>query len=275
MDDKLFLKLLTKSNFVQKLFNIKNYSKVLKMIDIFDKIIVFNWKNGYKLLNRFKDKSKTNMFPNFKSTNLIRDRIAQLGKYSLSVLNIDTSLKRFVYNSKHIYPECYIQENIPSDKIVLKLANSHQGINKFLVYNSFQGIKPLLSNNQVKTILGEYPYILIEEYIENARSIRVIVIKDKTFIIEHINDSNWIKNVQIDNTFKEIVNPELNDNIKIELLKNATDTTKYFDCDFCGIDFLITDNRIAFLEINDMIGLPDNDEIYNCAVDYFKEFIDG
>jgi hypothetical protein len=262
MDSILFMNLYIKLPASFPIVNINNFNKALKLIKNkkVDKLIVFNWKNGYKLLDEaIKVINKHHIFPNYEVTNIIKDRLKQLEYIK------DDSLKRFCHIHNYLDYYCFFELYW-----VIKIGNYHQGKGKYLI-KSFEDFKNL------KLKIKENDLVLFEEFVPNARSIRIIKINYDIFIVEQLNDS-WLKNVEIDGSFKEVVYSyeeryELKiDNIDV-IINNSKKIANHLKIDFCGIDYVVGKDKTGLLEVNDMIGLPNDERIYNSAINYFMFFI--
>ena len=137
---------------------------------------------------------------------------------------------------------------------VLKIGNVHRGQDKFLIesrntWNAFPEWQGLAT---------------IEPYFA-GRSVRALIIGDKTFGIQIDNDDNWIKN----QAGAEISCVTLSD----KLIRQANECAQMFNLDCAGIDYIVEDDgTFHFLEINHFPGLSNiSDEVDECV----EKFLDA
>lgn len=190
-------------------------------------------------------------------------------KRTFSILNRYNifPLKRSFYDN--------VKEVSIKEKMVLKIGNEHQGKGKYIVNNLKELINTLKKN---KKILKKYHNVfMLEEFINNARSIRIIKMEDEIFIVEQINN-HWLKNVIVDDSFSEVVwsySERKDSKIKNidDIIKKTEFISSVIKSDYVGVDFVVTDDRVGLLEVNDMIGIPDDERVFNTQMKYFINWI--
>jgi hypothetical protein len=248
---------------------ISQLSKLRKLIQTNDLIILFNWGNGARNFQKeiVDNNIQLHTFPNFNTSLLMGDKIKQLTK----VNNITKfPLERlYIENSTRELKDYYVPTLENSKNVVVKIGDEHQGESKYLK-------EP---NQLIKTREN----IVFEEFIENARSIRVLIFKDRIediFIIEHINsdiaklnkETSWIKNI---NPIEYVYDyaERYNSNIRNidDIIQDAILIMKSYNIEYVGVDYVVSENKTGLLEINDMIGLPDDNRVYDRAKLYFRE----
>lgn len=171
---------------------------------------------------------KGTIYPNKLMAKLCEDRIDQL-----TILDQITSYpaKRDMFKNltKHITTE--------PDKIY-KVGNNHQGKDKY-------------TYPETKKFSVYHENLIIEEFI-NGRSIRVLFIGNKMFMIEQTSEHK-IKNIDPEEFLIEPIK-ELKDDA--EKIKNFLDENNYISPTI-GLDYVYSENKSIFLELNDMCGFPD------------------
>jgi hypothetical protein len=136
---------------------------------------------------------------------------------------------------------------------VLKSGNTHRGENKFLIESE----AIWQSKHQWDGIATMEPFF-------DGRSIRALVVGDKTFGIEITNNTSWIKN----SSGAEISVCELSQ----DLIAHANTCAKLFGLDIAGVDYIISkDGNFNLLEINQFPGLAFVSEE---ATGYIEKFLD-
>lgn len=253
--------------------NIKNNSKLRKLVKPNDLVLFWGWGEGDRKLQKDLIEMGIKLFPEGKTSIFLGDKINQLKL-------IDTitkfPLNRIMYKGDNKILKEYLTPNINNNKVVLKIGNAHQGENKYLKNE----------NDLVRTKEN----IIFEEYLENARSIRILLITDKNediFIVDYIpkkykqysTENNWIGNIDCENIVYNYENRYLIniDNIDA-IIEDALKIKKYLKLDYLGIDYVVNSHKTGILEVNDMIGLPDNEEVLCKAKKYFlnkcKEYLE-
>jgi len=209
-----------------------------------DLVIFFNYKHT-KLYDSLIKRGAI-LFPSNEISYFIRNRAKQLKTLD----NITKfPLDRIYINNYSGIP--LLNKEYP----ILKVGNNHQGIGKYRYPNS------------PRNVVYDVP-IVYEEFVENHRGIRILIIEEDIFIIEQINDI-WIKN---DNPSNEITyhwNTQKDECIKWlscsnELVMDALKITSMINSSLLGVDYAVGDKKIGLLEINDMVGIPDNKLAVNC-----------
>ena len=246
---------------------IRNYGDVQKLLrlpvtenDIF---IIFNWGKGARKVQMQLREKSSNQFPDVDFSLFVYDKINQLR--TLDTLTKFPLERVFLENDK--YQTVRTPRLTNSGKVVVKVGNDHQGMNKFLYIpgKSFQTKEP----------------VIFEEYLDHARSLRVAVIGEKktVFLIEHQNSdialekphTAWIKNIDPIETvysYEErymLSIPNIDD-----IIEDALHIAKTYNQHFIGCDYVINSHKTGLLEVNDMIGLPDDDRVLQAALTWFK-----
>lgn len=212
-----------------------------------------------------------NLFPNPKFSKAIRNRevymqdVDKLTKYPLKRLYLEN------LNGNALDK---INEAFGSDTVVLKVGNLHASEGKWLLDEG--RYLPHLNHKMRKLP------VTVEEFIPDARSIRIGFIGDATdfnnyFITEHINSKTWLKNnapeEELTYSHSErytlgIGNiDELFDEVKVIALK--------YGANLIGVDWVISENKIGLLELNDMIGLPDGDYAFELFLRGVKTILEN
>lgn len=238
-------KLIAASNYKDgslQIRSIKNFNKILNMVTADDTAVLYDYRYR-KLAELISDKCIT--YPNKKALLFCGDRGQQI-RYT---------------DSHGLYP---IQRNYHSlyrsttkHGYVYKIGNKHAGDGK------------LLGDG---TMLVTRESVIEEEYIE-GRSIRVLWIHPGTvYVIEHVNTKNWISNINPD---REIVYNK-NQIGSCKVLSSIVDsTTSFVEHNMIaqgiisltwGFDYIVG-QKTGLLEINDMCGLPDSEEVSNSFVE--------
>lgn len=212
-------------------------NKVLKYSKPTDLIIFYNYhyRNILKQLD--------NTLPNKKMSELCTDRINQL-----LLLDTITSYptKKELY--KNISRKITLEPNL-----MYKVGNEQQGKDKYYF-------------PETKVIKLYHQNLIVEELIQ-GRSIRILFIGNQLFAVEQFSNS-LLKNV---NTYKEeIITPPK------ELLEDALRIKEFLDKNeyhspTIGLDYIYSENKIGFLELNDMCGIPEQFE--ETFIEHLKEII--
>lgn len=197
-------------------------NKIKKNYEYGDIVLFYNYSYR-KSLYDFE-----NVYPNAIMSDMCRNRIEQLYKLD--------SITKYPLNRK-LLKDYTGFINLEENKIY-KVGNSHQGKDKY-------------TYPEDKKLRTYYEDVVIEEFI-NGRSIRVLFIGDNIFGIEHISN-NKIKNINPEEIIIEL--PE-------ELIEDAKRIKHYLDSIGAksltiGIDYVYSEDKIGFLELNDMCGIPD------------------
>lgn len=209
-----------------------------------DLVIFFNYKHS-KLYDSMVDRGAM-MFPSENITHRLRNRATQLKE-------LDTITK---FPLKREYIEAFTGIPKPNPELpIMKTGDNHQGIGK---YKFPHAPRKMLRNESV----------VYEEFVENHRGIRVLIIDDDVFLIEQINPDTWIKN---DRPIDEITyhwNTERDKTIEWlpcaeQLVLDAKLLQSHIGGSLLGIDYAVG-NKIGLLEANDMVGIPDNKFAMEC-----------
>lgn len=210
-----------------------------------DFVIFFNYKHS-KLYDSMV-KRGAHVFPSKDITYKLRNRATQLKE-------LDTITK---FPLKREYIEAFTGIPKPNpDLPIMKTGDNHQGIGK---YKFPDAPRKMLRHESV----------VYEEFVENHRGIRVLIIGDDTFLIEQVNPNNWIKN---DHPIDEISYHWETQKEEIlkwlpcakELIYDATILQLHIKGPLLGIDYAVGSDKIGLLEANDMVGIPDNEYAMEC-----------
>lgn len=140
---------------------------------------------------------------------------------------------------------------LPPFPFVVKYGQSHQGEGKLLVENKLTKI-PKFSGRAT-----------IEPFFK-GKSTRVLVIGEKTFGAEFVNDKSWIKN-SAGADVQSWDPPE-------GFVEHAKKITNALKLDICGVDYIVgNDGSLHFLEANQFPGLDLNDECAKYARNYLED----
>lgn len=247
------LKYLRKNLPSNSIISIAKSVKLEKLAKENDMIIFYGWGKGHIKCKKVLVEKGVKILPDGELSLWLGNKIKQ-AQY------IDT-ITKFPLERKYIESE---NNNLNSYKtprvgknlqIVVKIGNSHQGLNKYLKMEN------------CKVITKES--IIFEEYVENARSIRILMINNDVYIVEH-EGIDWIKNTNPQEyTYNYSDRHKLNIKNIDEIIEDAKVIKEDLKMNYCGLDYVVGKNKTGLLEINDMIGLPDNDEVYNSAKSYW------
>ena len=141
--------------------------------------------------------------------------------------------------------------------VVAKVGEEHRGQNKYLMYPG----QKLTVNESV----------VFEEFLDNARSFRVLLIGTDVFIIDYFDDpknpkpieQRWIKNL----------NPILEENLHHEKYRDAIDDAKHLSkalaFDYLGVDYVQNEEKLVCLEANTFPGVRLNERTRRVALNYW------
>lgn len=207
---------------ISNLYFSSDVNKIKKNYEFGDIVLFYNYSYR-KSLYDFE-----NVYPNAIMSDMCRNRIEQLNKLD--------SITKYPLNRK-LLKDYTGFINLEENKIY-KVGNAHQGKDKY-------------TYPEDKKLRTYHEDVVIEEFV-NGRSIRILFIGDRIFGIEHISD-NKIKNI---NPEEIIIDPPN------ELIEDAKTIKNYLDqigakSLTIGIDYVYSDSKIGFLELNDMCGVPD------------------
>jgi len=210
-----------------------------------DMVIFFNYKHS-KLYDSMV-KRGAHVFPSKDVTYKLRNRATQLQE-------LDTITK---FPLKREYIEAFTGIPKPNRELpIIKTGDNHQGIGK---YKFPDAPRKMLRHESV----------VYEEFVENHRGIRVLIIGDDTFLIEQVNPDTWIKN---DRPVDEITyhwDTQIEEALKWlpcaqELIWDAHILLDHIKGSLIGIDYAVGSDKIGLLEANDMVGIPDNEFAMEC-----------
>lgn len=240
--------------------NYQKYNQIKKhtqqgVVSKSDKLVFLRFSKGDQKLQDELYEKGFNLFPNQPFSKFIR-----LREEYLPIIDKQTNfpLKRVFV--KEFSSEIYriIQEEFDNKPVIIKIGNFHASEAKWLL-NTGQQLP------YIKYDLRKLP-VLIEEFVPDARSIRIGLIGDYNdfnnyFITEHINDKTWLKNNAPEDELTYSYNERYNlgiDNID-ELFQEVKIFAETYGANLLGIDWVISENKTGLLELNDMIGLPEGE----------------
>lgn len=214
----------------------KDFGKIANKITADDTAILYNYRYR-KLLNTIGDKCP-NVFPNVQASNFCANRAE-----SIQLLDTITKfpIKRTYYPATNGHHRVNLKKGH-----VYKIGDLQQGRGKF-------------NGNQQDT-LDVYRNSYIEEEFLVGKSMRVLwIYPNNIFLIEHVNSSNWIANVDPD---EEIVHDmfDVSYELKSTIITDALymihhlRTMNMLSLTW-GFDYVVG-HRTGLLEANDMCGLP-------------------
>lgn len=215
--------------------DIRITTNLKQTLDSSDTVLFFNFKHN-KLYDRLLSNG-VNLFPYHDFVHFVRNRATQLKV-------IDTITK---YPLKREYIESHTGRIFSrSDLPILKVGYSHQGDGKYK-----------WPSQHNKTCYNDP--VVFEEFVQNHRAIRVLIIESDIFVIEQIND-HWIKNqypideivyhfnIESERTIADI--PHIED-----IIRDACTIKEFCKTPLIGVDYAVGD-KIGLLEVNDMVGMP-------------------
>jgi len=209
-----------------------------------DFVIFFNYKHS-KLYDSMAERGAI-LFPNKYITHKLRNRATQLKE-------LDSITK---FPLKREYIDAFTGIPKPNKELpIMKTGDNHQGIGKY----KYPGAPRKMLRHES---------VVYEEFVENHRGIRVLIISDDIFLIEQVNPDTWIKN---DHPVDEITyhwNTQKEETLKWlpcanELVHDALILQIHVAGPLLGVDYAVGD-KIGLLEVNDMVGIPDNDFAMDC-----------
>lgn len=220
-----------------------------------DLVIFYGWGKGYRKVQRRLVDKGVQLGLDGETSLKIGDKVKQL--------KIINEVSR--YPLERVYKENSTQELIDyrvpklnnSKKVVVKIGNTHQGRDKYLK----------IPNALVRTREN----VVFEEYIVAGRSIRILIIKDNIWVVEHKSDG-WIKNIspiEVVYNYEEVKHMGI-DNIE-DIIEDAKKVKDIFNMDYVGVDYVVGIEKTGILEVNDMIGLPENYSVEKAAQKYWYD----
>lgn len=243
--------------------NVRNFQKYNQIKQAYLKgtlkketpLIFLRFSDGdHKLQNELSDQGYT-LFPEPSFSNFVRNRedylpvIDTLTQYPLKRIYLD-QFDGCIYD--------VITENFGGSPVVIKVGNLHASEAKWLVTK--QTDLPYLNYD-----LRKLP-ITIEEFVPDARSIRIGCIGDATdfnnyFITEHINSKTWLKNKAPEQelTYSYADRHTLGVDLIDDLISEVQEIAVKYKANLLGVDWVINANKVGLLELNDMIGLPEGE----------------
>lgn len=240
--------------------NIKDHNYIQRAATEKDLIFLLKLgKGAQKLQEEFQTKGY-NLYPNPVFSNFLRNRSRYLEEVD-TITNY--ALNRIGFNA------IYEVNKVPniSNRVVMKIGDYHCGENKWLL-----GAGDKVP--YIKHKLRQEP-VLFEEFLSNARSIRIGIVgnpnkEESYFITEHTNSeyakqnthTSWIKNISpIETTYLY----HQKNNLLIPEIDNLINETREFairyNTDLIGVDWVVSTDKIGLLELNDMIGIPDDERV--------------
>lgn len=253
---------------INSIRNIHDNNKLRKLVKPNDLVLFWGWGKGDRKLQRDLVNMGVKVFPDGEKSLFLGDKIEQLTfvdkitKYPLERIMFKGDGKTL---NEYRTPKLE-----SSEKVVLKVGDEHQGSGKYL--------------KNVGNLVRSRENIIFEEFIDNARSIRILLITDKkedTFVVDYIPqkyskyniETRWIGNVDCDNITYNYNDRNLINILEIDkIIEDALNVKKQLNLDYVGIDYVINEDKIGLLEVNDMIGLPeDSEEVKESAKRFFLE----
>lgn len=244
--------------------NYQKYNQVAQSLsrDIIPKdkpFIFLRFSNGDQKLQDKLHKEGYTLFPNPEFSSFIRDRESYLSEVD----------KLSYYPLKRVYLPHFtndlptiINTHFGDADVVLKVGNLHASEGKYLI----------TANRQIpyfKYDMKKQP-ITIEEFVPNARSIRIGLIGDALnyenyFITEHINSKTWLKNnaPEEENTYSYNERYKLGIEPIDDLIDEVRSIALLYNANLLGVDWVVSPEKAGLLELNDMIGLPEGDTAFN------------
>ncbi len=224
---------------IPNLYFSSSINKIEKNYNKDDLVLFYNYSYR-KSLYKFE-----NVNPNHTMSKLCENRIDQL-------TILDTITKYPLTRTLLKDHSGFI--NLEENKMY-KVGNTHQGKDKYTFPED-------------KKLRVYHEDLVVEEFI-TGRSIRILFIGDNIFGIEHISD-NKIKNI---NPEEIIIDPPK------ELIEDAKTIKNYLESINAksltiGIDYVYSKDKIGFLELNDMCGIPEelNETFINEIIKLTKEY---
>lgn len=218
-----------------------------------DMVIFYGWSNGDIKCKKALLNKGVKVFPDGELSLWLGDKVTQM-KYidKITMFPLD---RNYIVNESgdlitHKTPQVGNDSNV-----VVKIGNSHQGLNKYLKKENY--------------IVRTRENVIFEEYLKDSRSIRILMIEDTTYIVEH-KDDGWIKNTNPEEIVYSFDNRHDMEIANIdEIIQDARTIQKDLNMDYCGLDYVVGKDKTGLLEINDMIGLPDDTNVYKDAKKYW------
>lgn len=247
--------------------SIKAISKTVKLEKLAkegDLVIFYGWGKGHRKCQRMLLDRGVRVEVDGKTSLKLGDKIWQLQvvdkmtKYPLE--------RVFKENQERKYEQIVVPKLESSDRVVVKVGNAHQGEGKYL---KEPNTKLMMSKESV----------IFEQFVDNARSIRVLFIGDTLFIVEH-KSREWIKNMNPEElTYSYNARYQLGIHNIDEIIGDALNLKKHFGMSYGGIDYVVSEDVTGLLEVNDMVGLPEVEEVREVAKDYWlalcQEHLEG
>lgn len=247
------IKYLKKNLPSNSIMSISKSVKLAKFAKKGDLVIFYGWGNGHIKCKKELIERGIKILPDGELSLWLGNKVKQ-AKYIDTITQFPLE-RVYIENEMDSLSSYKTPSFGESLNTVVKIGNSHQGLNKYL-------------KKENATIITK-DNVIFEEFIEDARSIRILMIDNDVYITEH-KAIGWIKNDNPEEfTYTYSNRYEMNiDNID-KIIRDAQTIRKDLNMDYCGLDYVIGKNKTGLLEINDMIGLPDNDEVYKGAKSYW------
>jgi hypothetical protein len=244
----------------KSLRNIQKYNRVKQLIakeEITPKDLFFflRFSDGDRRLQHQLSEEGYNLYPNPAFSRFIENR-----KHYLTEIDKQTKypLKRVYVDQVNQSIEQLINSHFGNQSVILKVGNLHASEGKWLIDE-----KRFIPHLKYKMKQME---TTIEEFVPNARSIRVGIVGDANkeenyFITEHVNSKTWLKNnaPEEENTYSFQERHHLGiDNIN-DIIEETKEIALRYETNLIGIDWVVGSSKTGLLELNDMIGLPEGD----------------
>ncbi|MEO2202431.1 hypothetical protein ABGV42_01590 [Paenibacillus pabuli] len=212
------------------LIRLRDPRKILKLYQQGDFVLFSGWnKMDRKVLEELRD-SGIPMFPDADTLLKFTDR-----RYATQFLDEHT-----LFSGQYTRHYDQGRKEIPDigyEQLVLKLGDHHVGKGKYI--------------KQAGDMINSSDSWILEPFIK-GRSLRVLILKDNYSVIEHVNNQNWIKNIDPESEIITLDYPS-------SIVKDALNIAEKMNSEFLGIDYQLGENNsILPLEINVLPGCPDS-----------------
>lgn len=227
--------------------------KLEKLAKKDDMVIFYGWGNGDRKTQRVLLDRGVKVVLDGETSLKLGNKVCQLK--AVDAITSFPLERVYIENNTKELREYRVPKLNNSELIVLKIGNSHQGRDKYL--------------KRPNALVRTKENVIYEEYVGNSRSIRVLIIKDAVWVVEH-KAEEWIKNT---NPVEEVYEYDEISTMGIEHIEDIIEDARAlkiaFNMDYVGVDYVVNNEKIGVLEVNDMIGLPENDNIEKAAQEYW------
>lgn len=249
---------------LRSLRNIQKYNKLKQLIaqkEITPSNLFFflRFSEGDRKLQSHLAEGDFKLYPNPEFSKFIEVRenyLPQIDEWT------KFPLKRVYGSKENMSIKGLAEKHFKNQKFVLKLGNLHTSKGKWLIDES--RFYPYMKYKMMKM------ETLLEEYVSNARSIRVGIIGDANneenyYLTEHINNSTWLKNnaPEEENTYSYDDRYKLGVSTIDDMISETREIATRYGSSILGVDWVINSEKTGLLEVNDMIGMPDGEFAFN------------